>query len=261
MRSTSAALHVAYRGSLEPQELSIEVETSGKAREPAGPAIVAAFLMAVNLGAAGSDDFPPSAGHAELVGGPWKEPESLGPRYHYVVRVAGVSPRFLRTLVDSLATIGHRGRRTTRVCLRGSLPCDGTALSVTQAQLQAWLDEGTGYVRRWPEVPFPLTFVDASGMEIRALAGGKVTAKVREAFEGVCLWWMNVVQDHPDTEGRPVDLAVPGRFPKVSRHQDELVASYAVFRHHRPPAVDVLVNMLVRFHETVVPLARVEIGR
>jgi hypothetical protein len=254
-------LIVAYRGSAEPQELTIELKTSGVAREEAAPQIIALFMGLSAFGGLGGDDFPPSASSVERISGPWDPPQSLGPHYHYVLKVAGVSPLFLRTLVEWLRWAGHKSRKTNHVSIVGSLLPDDTPLSVTETHVRAWLDDPKAYLKRWPKVPFPIKESPATGVDLRLRVGAKVDAELREKFMGYCFAWLNATQDYVTADGEEAELLPPAkRFPKIGGSKSELSASFADYLNARDPAEDVLVNMLVHFHENVCPILEADIS-
>ena len=105
----------------------------------------------INAGAAGGADFPPAAGQAELLEGPSgvgdEQPGELGPDYNWRIELQGVSPRFMRTVVEQVAAAGDP-HPLRRVSILGSLPPDQGPHSVRGHQVSAWMRDPRSYVER-----------------------------------------------------------------------------------------------------------------
>lgn len=150
-------VRVAYRGSAEPQELYIDLKLSKP--DPDGwPAIrVRDLINAINAGAAGGSHFAPEAGSAKLLSGarPSLDPAQWypGPDFRWIIEVRGVSPLFLRSVVEWLS-IGADPIAPASLSIYGSLRPDGTELSVHERQLQPWSTQTATYPGRWPDLPF-----------------------------------------------------------------------------------------------------------
>jgi hypothetical protein len=117
-----------------------------------------------------------------------------------VLRIAGVAPKFMRTVVEELRVAGM-DQPVTSMQVVGSLPLDPTAMSVREGQVKAWLDDPTAYLEPWPNP----------------------------------------------------------QLPSFGSSKSEFRAAYPVFDYARAPARAILSNMLVRFHERVVPLVAAEV--
>ncbi|MEZ4300995.1 MAG: hypothetical protein R3B70_39030 [Polyangiaceae bacterium] len=152
-------VRVAYRGSAEPQELFIDLRLSEP--DPHGlPAIrVRDLVSAINAGAAGGSHFAPGAGSAKLLEGPRPSLDPAewhpGPEYRWVIEVRGVSPLFLRSVVEWLM-IAADPIAPASLSIYGSLHPDATELSVHDRQLQPWSAGTATYPQRWPSLPFAL---------------------------------------------------------------------------------------------------------
>ncbi|KYF68175.1 hypothetical protein BE11_36370 [Sorangium cellulosum] len=254
-------LVVRYRASAEPQELSIDVKLARKAGKESAPQIVRSLIDIIALGAAGGADFPPWLGEAELVSGPWDPPESLGPGLSYRLRIAAVSPLYIRSMVERLRQAGFRSK-VKSMSIVGSLAPDASPLSVHEGHIRAWLDDPAAYQGAWPEVPFPLkTRRTDETAELRVVLSKGLTPKLREDLEVLSYLWMNAVDDYVDEEGEQVDLhRIDQRFPTFGRTKTEFRASFKEFLHVREPSRAVLSNILVRFHHRVAKIAEAEIA-
>lgn len=256
-------LDIAYRGSAEPQILDVGVKLAGEAELPLAPWAIGSLVDCINRGLAGGSELAPTDGRAKLeVGptgeGPAPQPGELGPEYTFRLTVAGMSPRFVRVFAEHLAASGHPHPVRT-LSIVGSLPTDGSPLSVREDRLASWLDEPGAYPGVWKDPGFRVvTRSIPRGATVRvALAGGRmddVAAELEETFSA----WQNAVLTYPSLQGRGRGVMDPhGSF---ARTRTELFAKVALFDHAREPARAALVNALARFHATVAPLASVEIA-
>ncbi|MGK3983610.1 hypothetical protein WME99_11280 [Sorangium sp. So ce136] len=254
-------LIVRYRGSAEPQELSIDVKLARKAGKERAPQIIRPLIDTIAFGAAGGAEFAPWLGEAELLSGPWDPPESLGPNLSYRLRIAAVSPLFMRSMVENLREVGFRSK-VKSMSILGSLAPDASPLSVHEGHVRAWLDDPTAHCSAWPEVPFPLkTRRTDETAEFRVVLAKGLTPKLREDLETLSYIWMNSVDDYVDEEGEQVELhRLDQRMPAFGRTKTEFRASFKEFLHVREPSRAVLSNMLVRFHHRVAKIAEAEIA-
>ncbi|MBX3222290.1 MAG: hypothetical protein KF795_17355 [Labilithrix sp.] len=256
-------LDVAYRGSVEPQILDVGVKLGGPAEVPLAPWAIGALVECVNRGLAGGSDFAPEEGHAMLEAGPTGEgatpaPGELGPDYAFRLSVAGMSPRFVRVIAEHLAASGHP-HPVRALSIVGSLPTDGSALSVRENLLAGWLDDPAAYpgVCREPGFPVVTRSIPRGATMRVTLAGGRMDDVARELEETFSAW-QSAVLTYPNArqEGRGV-MDPHGSF---ARTRTELYAKVSLFDHAREPARAALINALARFHRVVAPLSSVEIA-
>lgn len=256
-------LDVAYRGSAEPQTLDIGVKLAGPAEVPLAPWAIGSLVDCINRGLAGGSDFAPSHGWAKLEAGPTGEgpspsPDELGPEYAFRLTVAGMSPRFVRVFAEQLAASG-RPHALRTLSIVGSLPTDGSPLSVREDLLATWLEDPDVYPGAWSEPGFPVVTksIPRGAMVRVALAGGRMD-DVASELEATFSAWQNAVLSYPSLQGRGRGVMAPhGSF---ARTRTELYAKLSLFDHAREPARAALVNALARFHAMVAPLSSVEIA-
>jgi hypothetical protein len=259
---TGVAFDVAYRASKDPQTLDIVLELSGPSELPLAPWAIGGFVACVNRGLAGSSDFAPAAGRAMFESGPTglgeAAPNELGPKYEFKVSVAGVSPLFLRVLVEQLAGCGHPNRLKS-VSIVGSLPSDGSELSLRERQLTGWLDEPASYPRVWPAPGFRVeTKSIPRGATISVqLAKGEIDPVATELEETISTW-QTALLGYGNAAKKGRGVAAP--HASFARTRSSLHAKLELFDHDRGPAHAALVNALARFHVAVAPLATVTLA-
>jgi hypothetical protein len=257
MDFVQGGLDVAYRASPGPQELVITVLAAGKAEFPMSVASVAALLEAVNRGGAGGDVFSPTAGHAKRLDGPWQGEETLGPSYRWTLEVAAVAPLFLRNMVEELRRVGAN-HAVQRLSLFGSLPLDDTALSVRTPKLRQWLDDRVTYLEAFPHTEFPVDVEPTDeGANLRVELGTLVTPELRRELEALSAWWLNCIRNYVSEDGLEVIANTWKTLPVFGSSRDEFRAHYSELLYKRAPARALLENLLLRFHQTVAPIARV----
>lgn len=256
------ALDIAYRGSAEPQLLDIRVKLGGTAELPLAAWAIGTLVECINRGLAGGADFAPSAGRARLEKGPTGEgaavPGELGPELAFRLDVSGVSPRFLRTVVEYLAASG-RPHPLLALTIVGTLPPDGSPLSVRDVQIARWLDDPGAYVGAWPSPGFGVrTKSTPRGAAVRVRLASATTDDVAGELEETFSAWQSAVLTYPNAtrNGRGV-MEPHGSF---ARTRTDFFAKVSLFDHAREPARAALVNALACFHERVTPIAEVEIA-
>jgi hypothetical protein len=258
----SRALRVSYCASAAPQELVIDVTAAAAPVAPFAGWSMQAVCAAINLGAAGGAVFPPAAGVAELVSGPWTELDGAGPSYSWVLRVASVDPRFIRNMVEELRRSGF-DQQVTWMSIQGALPLDGTSMSVREAEVRAWLDDPDAYPGTWPALPFAVRQGDrgASGLvgHLRVAATSAIDVATRTRLEELSVHWLNSIRNVPSVYGGLVDFDPNRMLPHFAQSKTELRAQFPELPQLPAPSRAMLANMLARFHETVLPLAEVEL--
>lgn len=255
-------LDVGYRASAEPQTVDVRVKSSGPAELPYTPWAAALLVECVNRGLAGGREFSPSAGSAVLEAGPTGEgaPQAgeLGPDYSFRLRVAGVSPLFLRTMVESLSTSAHPSA-CTAVSIVGSLALDGSPLSVRSAQLSEWLRDADAYPGAWPVSEFRVVDeIAARGAAVRVTLQTAAPGEVAAEFERTVSAWQSAIRTMPNLARTARGWAAPQAAFACTR--TELFARLELFDHAPPVARAALVNALAWFHARVAPLAEARIA-
>ena len=249
------SLDVAYRGSAEPQTLDIGIELAGEAELPLAPWAIGRFVAAINRGLAGSADFAPASGRAVLEA---DAPKPLGPSYTFRLEVTGVSPIFLRVLVEKLAGCGHP-HALEAISIVGSLPPDGTRLSVRDRELRGWLAEPGAYPLVWPEPGFDVETRPAPrGASVKVALAQSNVDEVGEELEATISTWHSVLLGYGDARRRGRGVSEP--HATFARTRRDLFAKIGLFDHDRGPARAALVNTLARFHVAIAPLAAVTIA-
>ncbi|WP_437841379.1 hypothetical protein [Sorangium sp. So ce1153] len=257
MEFAAGGLLVAYRASAQPQELTIEVVTAGTAEFPMSVASLRAVIEAVNRGAAGGAVFDPLLGAAERLDGPWDGEGVLGPAYRWTLRVAGVAPLFLRNVVEELRRAGA-DRPVTRMSLVGTLPLDGSEMSVREGLVRSWLDDRATYLEAWPHREFPVDVEPTDHVaNLRIELATSITPEIRSELEATSVWWLNAIRNYVSEEGFEVVMNPSKTLPAFGSSRTEFRAHYAEFLYKRAPARAALQNLLYRFHRSVAPIARV----
>ncbi|MCK6589157.1 MAG: hypothetical protein HUU21_05560 [Polyangiaceae bacterium] len=259
---TKNDLTVSYRGNLEPQTLTIYAAIEIPEEAAYGPRFITTLMDVINAGGAGGSHFHPAAGLAELLSGP-TYPEAEGPQFNWDLRVAGVSPLFMRNIVESLRLCGGVDNPAIAMSIRGSLPLDDTELSVREAEVKAWLEEPLAYVGEWPDPGFPIKQRMSPGAALRIRLGKNLNAETEDELKGVCIQWLAATYNYVNEFGEPI-LDEPDRLarlmPKFGATRRELRAYYEEFTRIPGPSRAVIVNMLARYHAQVLPITDVELA-
>ncbi|KYF70861.1 hypothetical protein [Sorangium cellulosum] len=254
------SLSVAYRASPAPQELVVDVDVAGPPMAPFAPMAMRAVVDAINAGAAGGALFPPAAGYARRLAGPWDEPDGLGVSYRWVLEIAAVAPGFLRNMVEELRRAGMN-QPVVRMRIAGALPLDNSPLSVRESQVRSWLDDPRAYLEPWTRPGFPFHVVSRSeGATLRVELAQAIDPPLRQALEDLSVQWLNVIRNYASRQGEEVLFNPHRMLPAFGQGRAEFRAHYPEFLYARDPAAAVLVNMLTRFHERVARIALVEVG-
>lgn len=257
MEFVDSDLLVAYRASAEPQQLTIEVTTAGKAEFPMSVASLRCLLEAINRGAAGGTVFSPLAGLAKRNDGPWEGEPTLGPNYRWTLEVAGVAPLFMRNMVEELRRVGAN-HAVTQVSIVGSLPVDDGPMSIREGPLRGILNDRDRYLDAFPHKEFTVHHEPTDHVaNVRVELAARVTPEVRSEFEATCIWWLNIIRNYVSDEGFEVAMSASKSLPVFGSSRSELRAHYREILFKRPPAQAILQNLLYRFHKDVAPIAHV----
>jgi hypothetical protein len=256
----SRALTVSYRGSLDPQDVTIDVAVLAPPAAPFAHMAMRAVVDAVNAGVAGGDVFSPGAGRAERLAGPWYDADALGANYRWVIEVAGVAPLFVRNMVEELRRAGMN-RDVVAMSIVGALPVDATPMSVREAHVRAWLDDAGAYLPAWPSLGVPVTSTPReTGAALRLEMAQPISPPVRQALEDLSVNWLNFIRNYVGERGGMVYADPHKTLPSFGQSKTEFRALYEEFLYAKGPARALLVNMLARFHERVARIAAAEIA-
>lgn len=258
---TKNNLWVRYRASAAPQRLDVNVQTAGPVPIELAPAFLRRVLDLVSFGAAGGSLFDPAIGSARVITGP-PEGTALGPDHAWSLEISGVAPLALRTFVEQLRCCGGLVQPVTSMALQGSLPIDGSALSIDEERVRAWLSDPMAYLDEWPEPGFPvLTRKISSGATLRIELADEITQPLAEALRTIGVAWVNFTSEYVSEAGELVIVRPAWNLlPSFGMGRREISARYKEFPKNRVASRAVIVNMLARFHRLVAPLVEVEIG-
>lgn len=254
----SQDLYVSYRASAEPQELSISIVTDGPAPYAEAPGRIGMLLDIINSGGAGGTEFDPSWGRAEVLSGQKGLPEALGPRFQYVLRVAAVSPRFIRNIVEALRRVGV-DHRVTQMAITGALAADDSALSVRTATVREWLDSRDAYPGEWAKPGFPVESGIAVGASVYVQLADPLTREVERELRRLIVLWIATVGDYVGGDGAWAPRILHKTLPHDGAGKTEFRAVAEDFEHVLTPSRAVLVNLLSRFHHDVSPVLSLEV--
>jgi hypothetical protein len=258
----NVTLDIGFRASAEPQTLDLRVTTGGVAELPLAPWAVGSMIECINRGLAGGAEFPPWSGSAELEAGPTGEGAKaggeLGPSYSFRLRVAGVSPYFVRTIVESFAACA-RPHACLGVTVVGSLPLDGSSMSVRSPQVAEWLEDAAAYPQAWGRPGFRAIDESAArGAAVRVTLKSARVDDVAIDLERSIEAWLTAILTMPNlartTRGRAAPQAV------FARSRSELMARLELFDHAPGPARAALLNALGWVNAQVTPIAEARIA-
>ncbi len=254
-------LAIRYRASADPQKLEVAVRMKRKSVDSLARGVMSDLVEAMALGAGAGEEFAPAHSSAKLVKGTFDPDKAggAGPSFAWTLEVAGISPAFLRVMVDALANSGGTDVHVDSLTIAGSVAPTGDALSVDEKKMIAWLDDFAAYPKAWPKPGFPITRASTTRgatvtIQLRGDASPKIAAKLEEIF-GV---WGAVRSEMPNAENDRGMIGLGDIGPKIARKKSAVLAKWNQFDYDPGPAFDVLTNMLVHFHETVAPIVSVE---
>ena len=238
----------AYRASVEPQLLRIDVTTIDKSTKRSAPIIVKRLIELINAGAACGSAFLPDASFAERVSGPWDGPDAFGPDFQWVLRVRAVSPLFLRTMIDQLRRCGHEQPVTT-MRLRGELPVDAGALSVDTKKMRAWLDDPSAYVDECSAPGFSVEMHESPHTFFSVTMESVIEPAFEDALKHMAMRWLIATAAYLDDDGRAIVRAkdnLEKHLPAFSSEGERFTARFEEFLHGVVPSRAILVNMLAK---------------
>lgn len=247
-------LTVHYRGSLEPQELEIAVETGGPTQFDTAAIVMEIVSAVVNFGGAGSSVFPPTAGKWEVKKAPLPKAKK-GPNYKWLVEVAGVAPIYMRTIVEKLRAAGHAAPvKAMRIV--GSLPSDRGRNTITEDDVRNWLEDPRAYPEQWVDPGFPLLVRDATNNSVSVTldVGKPIGPKMNDRLKELFIRWKSATDEYVGVDGQSVH-ALHQLFPKFANTKTQFRAAIDSFIHVMVPSRNVLINMLSRFHTETAPIS------
>jgi len=246
------ALDVRYRATRIPQRVLLHA--NGPSLIDFAPVVVRRLVDIVNAGGAGGIEHECSEGAATLEG-----EEIQGDSGNWVLRMGGVSPVFIRVMVEHMR-MASGAHDIQALSLRGELELDDGPLSVDVNRVRTWLDDARAYPRTWCHKEFPVSLPERDEVTLRVRCVGVIDAPIRDELETLVTLWINAVAHIIGDDDREVDLARRNVFPAVGRAKYEMRALFPQFPHALGPACAVLSNMLLRFHRERARLAEVELG-
>ena len=256
---TKTNLTVRYRANQEPQRLTIDIKLQGRPNIPPAPTAILALARYINRGMAGSDIFAPGAGAAKhLVRvDPTK---AWGPDYHCEIEVASVAPIYLRTIVEELRGAGDQ-QPIASLSIVGDLGLDDTHLSVDEARCRGWLDDVAAYPRPWPKLSFSFDekSLGGQGITVRITFAKLLTIEARAELQERILGWNNMVGNYVTPDGKFERFKLGQTMPKYAATKRELTFRIELFERTRGPSRDLLLNMMQRFHEEILPVEHIEL--
>ncbi|WP_437291000.1 hypothetical protein [Sorangium sp. So ce406] len=250
-------LQIAYRASLAPQKLALLLDLEGPDPGTLIPFLVRTIIEEINAGAAGGAEFDPGAGRARWLEGPIDpaDPAAVGPSYLYGIEVAAVSPRYLRHVVELLGGSG----RVRSLSLFGGLPLDGSALSVREGDVEAWMHPPRTHLELHP-APFTVRDVPLAGKQafVRAVLADTASNDLLLAFDDVLLVWTGCLVTYGGAGGLGRSRVVMP--PGAGRGGHILAARWDEFLCERRAARNLLINLVGAFHLRAARVARLDVG-
>jgi hypothetical protein len=252
-------LQVAYRASPEPQKLRIRVELERKRTDDRAGHHVDGLLFNVEHGIAGGPAFHPAKCSIKLLSGPRKKTDKgiAGPKFEWKLEVAGIAPKYTRSIVEHFATIGGMVS-VVRMAIEGSLAADESASTVTTAKVKKWLSDPTEFVDAWPEPPFEIKETKAKKTAaVRVVLASPITPAqkteldaLRQAFDGEHIFYRTSKDELANIWG-DVKTAYQGA---------EMKFGYDKFQVAAGPPRNAMINLVTRFHERVAKVAALELA-
>ena len=259
MNYVDTALSVAYRGSEQPQRLSIDMTTTGRATMPLFGVFLAGMQRAILYGGAAGARFRPWEAVCDVLTQPEGDAES-GPSYHADLMVAGMAPEFLRVAIEYMRGAGA-DQLVTSLTIQGELPLEASDASVTQEQVKTWLDSPTAYPGYYPQEDFPVEVHDSlKGGSASILLANTPNADQTGLLRATLLLWHTWTSHLVGRDGRQLTKPIPVSNLKLALSKREFVARMAQFPWTVEPARASLRNYLAYLHHRVAAIAKVEIA-
>lgn len=255
-----SGLQVRYTSSDRPQLVDIHVRTEKVADYAFGPSSIHTLSQLIAAGAAGGAEYSPLQGAVQLVA----EGDNKGPDFYWRLQVAGVCSRYLRLIVENLASCGGPDNPVVYLGISGEFWDELSPEATTQAQLLEWLESPDEYPGRWPKLSFDtdVSIRSIVGAELTVLATVPFSQKAGAALEGLCYQWLSATLTYVNRFGEPV-IDDPNRqerlLPRCSWAGNEFCLAIEEYERTPEEAAAVLLNLLERFHYQITPLRSVTI--
>lgn len=257
---SQGGLRVSYQCTEAPQDVTIHLTNAALPVKGVMNWYFQNVADVVHRGAAGSDVFPPWSGLGEVIQGPRSDADAMALDHRAVLRLGGVAPVFLRTIVEEMRHSGVPSP-TTSVTIVGSVPLDGGPLSVRESHVAAWLDDPTAYPRAWAPSEVPIQFHDVyDGCQIRLELEDVIDPTLREKLEHLCFYWLNAIRNVVSYDGQEVVMNPATMFPVFGHGRREFRAHFEQLPYAREPARATLANMIGRFHRLEAKIVAAEVS-
>ena len=243
-------LSVAYAPSEVRHRMHVKVRAD-KDADSLRPAVVQALIGIVRACGAGGAEYPPEAGEADIIA---HESDGTGVE-EWVLEVAGVAGSFLRTVVERLAS-ADANESVRSLSIHGGPP--GARPRISEHELRDWLRDTETFPEAWPKLGFLLGRVALSkGIAIRAITNSWVSAGALLRFREVLDLWHQAVFCYPHISASC--WGIGDSVPSVLCGNQALLGRYSTF-YYSSAAERVLLNMLHRYSNTVLPIRSVTIA-
>jgi hypothetical protein len=254
-------LSVAYRASPKPQLVEIVARCVRKPqRKVLAGLLFEHMARCIAKGAGGGREFAPAQVRFERLGGPLEEDDarSVGREWRWKVKVAGLSPRYVRNVVEHLSLCGGGDTPLESLSVRGELPLDDGPMSVREDDVLGWLTDVRAWPGAWPAPGFAVKdVVTKAGVAVRVTMAKPITADVTKRMKHELLEaWSAEIALYAARDGTRGGMSQPSFWTRGATFE----LRYGQFTYEPGPTRDMLLNMLVWFHERVSPIAEVEMG-
>lgn len=252
-------LVVAYRASAEPQVLHIAVDIAAKYHGSAASKFFG-FIDNSQFGSLSGSEFLPSQSGATHLKGPMNDGDkgAEGPKYRWEAEVRAMSPMYIRNLVELFSLAGGSVQPTKSMSITGSLKVDDTPMSVREADVLPWLEDPDAWVGAYPAPPFKVKDIaQPSGVSLRLKLKGAATKEAYDALQTMLVVWADEISIYLTAEDLPGAMQI---MPQMAKSKTALTAHWPYFTFLAKPTRDLLVNMLIGFHEKHAKIAEAELG-
>ncbi|WP_156864935.1 hypothetical protein [Pajaroellobacter abortibovis] len=243
-------LFVSYRASLESQWLDIQIQTSRVEQELVP--LFSLFVSAVHQGLGGGLYFSPLTGSAALKRCECEKKEELW-EYRFSLELSAVSPPFLGLLIAFIVRMLDQGIQ--HISVLGSLPLDGTVLSIGENTICQWLSSCFIPLDEWPYSEFSI---------VRRPEGSISSVRIEFASEPTAQNILKLKQwIHQVLSMMHCELSPKGSNKKTTSP----FGSFNIQRNRchvrlnspscpfRVPIHSIFINMLTRFHHQALPVS------
>jgi hypothetical protein len=254
-------LTVAYRASTEPQILEIRAKCPRKPPKTLAGMLFKVLTNCTSKGAGGGEEFAPGQVRFKHVSGPLNDNEraAAGPEWVWKVEVASLAPRYIRNIVEHLSLCGGGGCLLKSMSIIGELGLDDTPMSVRERDVVGWLADPLAWPRAWAKPPFDVKdVVSNGGVSIRLKMGAPITQELNDRVTNELLdAWSSEIAVYVARDGSGGRMIVR---PSLSASKTTYAMHYNHFTFEPKPTRDMLVNMLVWFHDNACPIIEAELG-